>query len=72
MSSGLCWARVGVVELRPVGLDVANVVRVALPVDGLVVRLGNYVGVTAAMRFAVAIVSSDAVMTVCCHGAPTS
>jgi len=31
----------GVVELRPVGLDVADVVRVALPVDGLVVRLGR-------------------------------
>jgi hypothetical protein len=30
-----------VVELRPVGLDVANVIRVTLPVDRLVVRLGR-------------------------------
>jgi hypothetical protein len=30
-----------VVELRPVGLDVSNAVRVTLPVDRLVERLGT-------------------------------
>jgi hypothetical protein len=30
-----------VVELRPVGLDVPDAVRVTLPVDRLVVRLGT-------------------------------
>jgi hypothetical protein len=30
-----------VVELRPVGLDVSNAVRVTLPVDRLVERLGR-------------------------------
>jgi hypothetical protein len=43
VSRGLCSSDRGrvVVELRPLGLDVPDAVRVTLPVDRLVERLGT-------------------------------